>query len=126
MALRARDTGLRRPADALRVCLGRRVDRSIVFPYLPKTRQIFERSTIQWRIAGIPLLTIAGALSLAFWVISLYFNFTTPVLGASSATMRWFVIGCLVVPCFWFVGNALYRRRQGVDVSLAFAELPPE
>jgi hypothetical protein len=41
-------------------------------------------------------------------------------------TEFWIVLGTLVAATAWYVGNRIYRRSQGVDVDLAFKQIPIE
>jgi hypothetical protein len=38
----------------------------------------------------------------------------------------WIVLGIVVFGLAWFLGTRLYRRRQGIDVDLAFRQIPIE
>jgi APA family basic amino acid/polyamine antiporter len=97
---------------------------AIVFPY--RSRSAFEASRVGTKIAGIPVISIVGAISLAFvsWL------FLTFYLNASFTGYTWFTWIIMAV----LYGGALayyylvvyYRKRQGVEVALAFRELPPE
>lgn len=99
---------------------------ALVFPYLKKSRETFESSDATMRVLGMPVVSIAGALGLVYWAIALYFAFTTDVLGANTPQMIWFTILCFLVPIVYFFGVRWYRLSRGVDIDLAFAELPPE
>jgi hypothetical protein len=46
-------------------------------------------------------------------------------LGSASREF-WMVLGIVVFGVAWFLGTRLYRRRQGIDVDLAFRQIPIE
>ena len=57
---------------------------------------------------------------------------TTPSPPARCSPSRtvsrefWIVLGIVVFGVAWFLGTRLYRRRQGIDVDLAFRQIPIE
>lgn len=95
-----------------------------IFPY--RRRELFASSPIsQRRIAGVPVVTIAGVLLVALAAVSiplLFWNgagvIDTPVAIALTA----FYAGG---PVFYYVARAI-RRRQGIDLSKAYKEIPAE
>jgi hypothetical protein len=38
----------------------------------------------------------------------------------------WIVLGMVAFGVIWFTGTKLYRRRQGIDIDLAFRQIPIE
>jgi APA family basic amino acid/polyamine antiporter len=99
---------------------------AVLFPFMRRSRDTFEKSDVRWRIGGIPVVAILGLLGFVYWTISLYFAFTTDLLGANTPKMLWFTGLCFAVPFVFFFVARWYRSRQGVDIDLAFAELPPD
>ena len=97
----------------------------VFFPY--RRPDIYNKSPISnMRILGLPVMTVACALGSAaafFFFFDLFFD--SFAAGHSrhslSVLIGWFV-GAFVL--FWVM--KLLRRRQGVDVDLAFKEIPVE
>jgi hypothetical protein len=46
--------------------------------------------------------------------------------AVNRALSLYFMVGVVVVGALWYVGAVLINRRKGVDLSLAFREIPPE
>jgi len=97
----------------------------IFFPY---TRpQIYEKSPIaRRRILGLPMMTVACALGFAasqFYFWTLFFD----DVAAGHATNQMLIVGGVfaIGVVFYFVMKAI-RRSQGIDVTLAFKEIPIE
>ncbi|HUK28708.1 MAG TPA: APC family permease [Candidatus Acidoferrales bacterium] len=92
-------------------------------------KAIFEQAPpfTRTKIGRIPLITICGAIAgfgiIAYTVILLANpQLGFPVTPASGAFMLgWLVFGVVL----YFVAKA-YRKRQGLDISAAFREIPPE
>jgi len=116
--------------EALLVIWGTAMVAAIVFPWTGK--RFFTSSPAKaYRVAGLPLMSVAGALSTAFFVLAFVLlwrddNAAGPLLGHAHRTELWIVGGTLVAGVGWYVGNLVYRRRQGVDIELAFKQIPIE
>lgn len=96
----------------------------IVFPY--RRRAMYESSPIARKVLGLPAITVAGVVALAVYVFFFISLATTDALGANAAggiraTVIIAAIGLLIYPV-----SVVINRRRGVNLSLAFRELPPE
>lgn len=98
-----------------------------LFPYVRK--DLFRQAPdfVQRRVGGIPLITICGGLLVCLHIGILYYCFRTP---AFSGPVSWrsilLVILVFTVPFGGYFVSRAVRKRQGIDLSLAFAEIPPE
>jgi amino acid transporter len=117
--------------EALVVVWGAAMLAAILFPR--SRRALFDASPAAGsRLGGVPLMVVTGALSLAFFALVLYLLWNDPIAAGPMFTLDhlsrefWLVLGVVVFGVAWFVGNRLYRRRQGIDVDLAFRQLPIE
>jgi amino acid transporter len=97
----------------------------IFFPYIRP--QIYSKSPIaSRRILGLPMMTVACFLGTVasqfyFWVL-----FSDPTAAGHAPDQVIIVAGVFVIGIiFFFVMKAL-RRSQGVDIDLAFKEIPIE
>jgi amino acid transporter len=99
----------------------------VIFPYVRK--DLFEGapSIVKKRVAGIPLMSIYGAITAIVFFYLLYVSATLPALGGE---ITWFSIVPLLA--LWFVSIPIYyaakayRKKQGIDLGLIFKEIPPE
>jgi amino acid transporter len=116
--------------EALLVIWGTAMVMAIVFPR--RGKQFFDASPAKaYKVFGLPLMSVTAALSTAFFLLAFVLlwrddNAAGPLLGSGHRTELWIVVGALVVGAAWYVGNLLYRRRQGVDIDLAFKQIPIE
>jgi amino acid transporter len=94
------------------------------YPYRHKTQ--FEASPVKYRVAGIPLMTVAAVLSLVFMAFMGYYFVSMPVLGGFSLITLYTVVILFVVSIAIFYGAKAYQRGKGIDISLEFKEIPPE
>jgi APA family basic amino acid/polyamine antiporter len=97
-----------------------------VFPY--RRPEMYENSPIsEWEIAGIPFMTIVGAITTVYMLGMLWFFFTDPLVGATTTPSLVAVGGVFVLGFVIFYGMRYYRRQyQGIDIDKAFQEIPVE
>ena len=95
-----------------------------IFPY--KFPNLWKANTSGRKIAGIPLITIAGVVSVLFVaLISYYFLFYSMFGANSMASLLAVVITVAIGPIYYYAYRA-YQKRRGIDVDLIFKEIPPE
>ena len=99
----------------------------IVFPF--RLRHVWE-SAGGHRILGFPTVTLAGiggVIVLGALMLMFIFNSTiNSTFGVTARLSLSFMIGVIVVGIIWYVVAYFLNRSQGVDVSLAYREIPPE
>jgi uncharacterized membrane protein YdbT with pleckstrin-like domain len=83
------------------------------------------------RPAGIPLLVIGGIVQLITMLIWIGSEFSPVVsymyLGAAVTSAITVALAVYVISLILYYGVRAYRiRRENVDISLAFKEIPPE
>jgi basic amino acid/polyamine antiporter, APA family len=99
---------------------------AFLMPFLPKSREFYNKSIIKREFLGMPVISIAAFFGMVFWGTALYVALDYSTLGANAASNIRIAIGVFVIPILYFLGVKYYRRSQGVDLSATFAELPPE
>jgi amino acid transporter len=97
----------------------------IVFPY--RRPDIYEKSPIaNRRVLGLPLMTFGcgiGFVAAVFYFLVLFLDdFAAGHDGGHLLVMG----GCFLGGLLFFFAMKAYRRSQGVDVNLAFKEIPIE
>jgi hypothetical protein len=100
---------------------------AIILPYRKKVAGIWESSPYrQWKIFGVPLITIAGVVYLGYIIALLYFAFfsakTRDINGKKAILMG---VGWAAGIAWYYIWR--YRSsKQGVNVGITYGELPPE
>ena len=96
-----------------------------LLPY--RQRELVENSPYSRRVAGVPLLTLVGALSILGFSGAIAILLWDPGSGASLSEnpgkLGLAAIVYAVGLAIWFVARAV-RRRQGIDIDLSYRELP--
>jgi amino acid transporter len=105
---------------------------AILLPYRKKVAHIWETSPYRrWTLFGVPVLTYAGVVYLAYILALIYFAFfdtRTRALGFGFTGKA-----VILMVCAWAAGIAWYyiwkhqSTKAGIDVAhLTYGELPPE
>jgi amino acid transporter len=95
------------------------------FPYLRP--QLYEKSPIASKtVFGLPIMTVAcflGFIATQFYFWTLYFD---PNAAGHDPTQVMIVAGVFVLGFAFYYIMKLIKRSQGIDVTLAFKEIPIE
>jgi len=98
---------------------------AVMFAYRKKVKNIWDASPYKnWKILGIPVITLAGILNLIYLTI-LFYGFFFTIEG-----FQWWPY--ITFAIIWLLGIAWYffwkrrNRKTGIDVDMAFGELPPD
>ena len=117
--------------EVLLVIWGAVMVAAVLFPLLRKS--LYESSPARnFRILGVPVMPAAGAISavffaLAFWLLWEDPNAAGPLIKPSKMPVEaWITLGAVVAGTAWYLGAKAYRKRRGIDISLAFQQIPIE
>jgi amino acid transporter len=100
-----------------------------VFPYSKKARPIYEQSPpiVRKRIAGVPIVTVLGAVEAAIFAYVTYIAATSPALsGPINGVSVGLIVVMYIAGVLIYFASKSYHKRLGIDINLAFGELPPE
>ncbi len=95
----------------------------ILVPFTGRT--LYKRANLR-SILGVPVITLAGIGTIAYFVVLGYALITNPVFGVNSTQ------SLLAIAAFWiigiFIGAAFYyyRKSKGIEIHRAFEDIPPE
>jgi amino acid transporter len=96
---------------------------ALIFPYVRK--EVYSTSPIKYEIGKIPVISILGAVQIPLMLFIAYNGLTNPILApvstpAYAMSIVFFASGIVA----YFIAR-WYRSRRGLDISLAFKEVPP-
>lgn len=102
---------------------------AIVLPYTKK--EMYEASPIaRYKIAGIPLITVAGVIFAAFLIFLLYQWLVDPNglygIGYANTSSMIFMLAMYGLALAIYVGARAYRRSRGVSLDMLYKEIPAE
>lgn len=117
--------------EVLLVVWGASMLAAVVFPWAQA--DLFRMSpAAKVRFAGMPVMSITGLITtlfFAFVIVMLWNdpNAAGPLLpGRGAATEFWIILGLIIFGIAWYLGIRSYRRKQGIDLDLAFKQIPIE
>jgi amino acid transporter len=89
---------------------------------------LYRGSSAEWRVAGVEMLPVVGVLCsfVGAAAIFLLFYFHTNVGLKYTTETAIYLAAMFAVGAAWWFGVREYRRRRGVDISLAYKTIPPE
>ncbi|PSN82003.1 hypothetical protein B9Q02_12270 [Candidatus Marsarchaeota G1 archaeon BE_D] len=89
--------------------------------------EIYKSSPISnYKIGSLPLITLTGVISLLFNALVAYYWLSVPALGLYNYGVLIFVMGAYVFGAIWYLVFKSYRKKQGIEIDLAFKAIPPE
>ena len=98
-----------------------------IFPWTRK--EVYNTSPMaKYKIAGIPVITICGIIATVFSAWMLYWYITVPGLGVISFQNLTSAIIMVAIFLFWvayFFIRRWWLKRIGINLDLAFKEIPP-
>lgn len=100
---------------------------ALVFPY--RRREIYQQAPqfSRSRFLKLPIVSIAGLIVILIGICSIYFDLTTPAYSGPVAPS--YIVVTLVpyaLAVAIYLGSKYYHRSKGLDLDLAFKEIPPE
>lgn len=97
---------------------------ALIFPF--RLKDVYRSSPANINIAGIPLITLAGIGTIAYFAYLMYAFFTKAAYGANSTTAKTYLVIYFVLGIIIFLGSWIYRRMQNVNIAETYQELPAE
>ena len=98
---------------------------AMVFPFAKK--ELFDRSPVNYRIAGIPVMSILGIINAAFMGFVLYRLIADDLVGARSWQSMIFVFGQIALGfILFFIAKGVRKKKDGIDIMMAYREIPSE
>jgi amino acid transporter len=100
---------------------------AVMFPY--RRPELFQSAPplARYKILGVPLLALAGAIQAAMFLIIII---TSIMLPAFSGPVGWqsisFIAGLYLTPVLIYYGVRAVNRRRGIDLDLMWKQIPPE
>jgi basic amino acid/polyamine antiporter, APA family len=102
---------------------------AIILPYTKK--EMYEASPIaKYKVLGIPLITVAGVIFLAFLLFLLYQWLIDPNglygIGLSNTSSMVFMLAMYGIAVIIYIVARTYRRQRGVSLDMLYKEIPAE
>jgi amino acid transporter len=102
---------------------------AITFPFTAKGRALLAAAPpfAKQKIGPVPILVLFGAIGAVGTGFTFYSGLTNPLVGgAITPSSGGFVLSLFILPVIIYYVSKAYRKSKGLDLSLAFKQLPPE
>jgi len=97
---------------------------AVIFPY--RLKKIHDASPANYRVLGIPVISLTGLGTIVFSVLVIYLELTNSIYAANTPLAVEAVIAfILIFAAVYFIAK-YWRKAQGRPLDLAFKEIPPE
>jgi amino acid transporter len=98
----------------------------VLFPW--RARAVYDVSPVaQYRFLGLPLISVAGAVTFVGAGTVTIMNLVFPELGFTTGWSRALLVLSIAVAALWFYAyRAFLKSRYAINIDLAFAQVPPE
>ena len=117
--------------EVLLVVWGTVMIAAVIFPL--RRKQLYESSPAKnFKLFGMPIMPVAGAISALFMAVMFYLLWNDaiaagPLIKPSKMPVEfWITVGAVVIGAAWYVWIKAYRRRRGINIRLAFQQIPIE
>lgn len=100
-----------------------------VFPYSKKARSLYADSPaiVKKKIAGVPVISILGVIEAITFTYVTYIAATSPALsGPINSLSVGLIVVVYVVGIGIYLASKAFQKRRGLNIDLAFKQLPPE
>jgi amino acid transporter len=117
--------------EVLLVIWGAVMVAAVLFPLTRKS--MYEASPAKnFKLLGIPVMPVAGGISAVFMAAMFVLLWRDPIAAGAlihpskMPVEAWITLAAIAAGSAWYVGVRRYRKRQGIDISLAFQQIPIE
>jgi amino acid transporter len=98
---------------------------TIIFPYTKKDLLEQAPEFMRKRIAGVPLVTILGILCSASFAYMGYIAYTNPLITSPTLSGLGIAAGIVIAAFIVYYASVAYHKSHGLDIEMAFKEIPP-
>jgi amino acid transporter len=100
---------------------------ALIFPYARKDLFDAAPELVKRKIAGIPVISITGLISMILFTLILYSSFALPAFsGPVGPYATGFIVAIYASGVIIYYIARAYRGRSGIDLDLLHKEVPPE
>ncbi|MGA2461000.1 MAG: APC family permease [Candidatus Bathyarchaeia archaeon] len=98
---------------------------TIVFPFTKK--DLFEQAPefMRKKIGSVPIISILGVLASASFAYMGYIAYTNPLITSPTLSGIGIAVGILIACFIVYFASLAYHKKRGLDIEMAFKELPP-
>ena len=98
---------------------------AMILPW--RKKNLYQNSPLaRYKVLGVPLITISGFITAAFLGWNLWLWFSDDLYAVNNKDSLWFMGAMYLLAIAIYVIARIVRRRQGIDLSNVYREIPVE
>ena len=98
---------------------------AMIFPFTKRDLLAQAPGFVRMKIAKIPLISIIGALCAGSFLYIGYLSAIDPLIVTPTTYGTVIGVGLVVMCLVIYYASLIYHKKHGLDISLAFKEIPP-
>jgi amino acid transporter len=117
--------------EVLLVVWGTVMVAAVIFP--TRRKQLYESSPARnFRLGGVPVMPAAGLIAAVFFAVMFWLLWQDPIAAgplikpSKMPVEAWITLGAVVIGAAWYLWVKAYRKRRGINIRLAFTQIPIE
>jgi amino acid transporter len=97
-----------------------------LFPFTAKS--VFDQAPgfVRKKIGSVPVVSILGGIGFVVIAAAMYLMLTIPAAGGLMALFTVLILALYAMGAIIYYASRAYRRRKGMNLDLAYKEIPPE
>lgn len=99
---------------------------AILFPFLKKTKQLYELSSINYKVGNFPFISLCGILSLGVMIYITFVFIYRPEFHIRNWPAILFMLLLYVAGFIWYRIVKVINLKKGIDTEKLATEIPPE
>jgi len=96
-----------------------------VFPYVRKDLLELAPPFMRKRVAGVPAISLIGIITTILFALISAEELINPLVTPSATLAGMLIIPTIVIGFVIYYASVAYHKRKGIDMQLAFKEIPP-
>ena len=98
---------------------------TIVIPFTKKDLLEQAPEFMRKKVVGIPIVTVLGVLCSISFAYMGYIAYTNPLITSPTLSGLEISVGILIACFILYYASLAYHKQRGLDIEMAFKELPP-
>jgi len=98
---------------------------TIVIPFTKKDLLEQAPEFMRKKVVGIPIVTVLGVLCSISFAYMGYIAYTNPLITSPTLSGLEISVGILIACFIVYYASLAYHKQRGLDIEMAFKELPP-
>ena len=96
----------------------------LILPF--RRKELYEKSPANYQVAGMPVISILSLGGIIYLLYTIYLFLIDNVVAANTLSNEISIVGIIISGFVYFYVARAYQKKKGIDVDLAYREIPIE